>query len=109
MLGTAVVPTTSFADTKPNVENVELSSNEFSEKGYQLYLNSSNGKITLHGVKQKAVVYALKYGGKYLGDIVSILSKTNAKFLTKHSYAIATKLESLNKYGEGVLASYIMT
>lgn len=110
MLGTVIAPTTiALADSNTNIETTELSSSEFSDKGYQLYLQRNEGQIKLFGVKQKAVVYALKYGGKYLSEIVSILSKTNANYLKKHSYAIATKLEKLNKQGEGILASYIMT
>lgn len=77
--------------------------------GKEKYAESLNGtQIQTRGLKQKAVVYALKYGGKYLSDIVEILSKENAKILRKHSYEIAGKLEKLDKYGEGQLASFIM-
>lgn len=37
------------------------------------------------GLKKKAVVYALRYGGKYLDDIIEFLSKSNAHYLEQHS------------------------
>lgn len=83
--------------------------NGLSDIGKEKYAESLNGtQIQTRGLKQKAVVYALKYGGKYLSDIVEILSKENAKILRKHSYEIAGKLDKLDKYGEGQLASFIM-
>lgn len=83
--------------------------NGLSDIEREKYAESLNGtQNQTRGVKQKAVVYALKYGGKYLSDIVEILSKENAKILKEHSYKIAGKLEKLDKYGEGQLASFIM-
>ncbi|APS42851.1 hypothetical protein FOL01_1992 [Weissella jogaejeotgali] len=112
LAGTGAPATIILADSTENNTSIltdDEIKNGLSDVGKEKYAESLNGtQIQTRGVKQKAVVYALKYGGKYLSDIVEILSKENAKILKEHSYEIAGKLEKLDKYGEGQLASFIM-
>lgn len=107
--GTVAPATVILADSTTNSTSTltdDEIKNGLSDIGKEKYAESLNGtQIQTRGLKQKAVVYALKYGGKYLSDIVEILSKENAKILRKHSYEIAGKLD---KYGEEQLASFIM-
>lgn len=55
------------------------------------------------------IILLIKNPGKYLDEFVVILSKSNAHYLENHYAAITNKLDAVDKYGEGQLASFIMT
>lgn len=65
-------------------------------------------QIKERGVKKTAVVLALKYGGKAVSKIVSVLSEKNAKLVTKHSYELGEALDRFSDTVEARLVDYMI-
>lgn len=61
------------------------------------------------GLKKKAIVSVLKNSSGITKIFSPLLSKQNMKYLNKHAWEIGDKLDKLDKYGQGQLASFLMT
>ncbi|GEM_PF-2412896 len=116
----AVAPNASAAENdeiynkvESNVINLNdtIPQTEFSEEGYQLYLEDreeNNTKISTYGIKKTAVVFALRYGGDMLGSMVKLLSDKNGKLLKKHSSELADALERFTDSIEANMVQFMI-
>lgn len=68
-----------------------------------------NSNIETSGLKKKAVVYALKYGGKLLGKIVDTIGdKAAGKLLKEHAFEIGEFLDSISDGIEARLIDFMI-
>ncbi|MGM0217633.1 hypothetical protein [Enterococcus sp. AZ126] len=83
-----------------------------SEEGKALFKDNQSNLNELRpqarGVKKKAMVLALKYGGNLLSKVVGILSKKNANLLKKHAFSLGTFLDSISTSIEARLVSFMI-
>lgn len=117
LVGTYVVPTSQvFANDNVVTEKHLNYENEIysglSDEGKSLFEDKQNNPNDLRpqarGLKKKAMVLALKYGGNLLSKVVGILSKKNANLLKKHAFALGTFLESISTSIEARLVSFMI-
>jgi hypothetical protein len=72
-------------------------------------LDGTGGEYQTRGLKKKAVVYALKYGGKLLGSIFDLIGdKKVAKLLKDNSFAIGEFLDSITNAFEARLIDFMI-
>lgn len=83
-----------------------------SEEGKALFevkqSSPDNQRPQARGIKKKAMVLALKYGGNLLSKVVGILSKKNAALLKKHAFSLGTFLDSITNSIEARLISFMI-
>ncbi|MET3547532.1 hypothetical protein ABID47_004148 [Paenibacillus favisporus] len=70
---------------------------------------SSNGEVgtnnLISNVIKKAITSALRYGGDYLGKLLSKLSPSAGNFVTKYSSKIADFLDSITNWQKNIIAT----
>jgi len=96
-----MVPVTAFAST--NVPQNTLSN---ANNADQLQ-SKANEEIQPYGFKKDALVFALRYGGDLLADLLDILSKRNADLVRKYSDEIADELDRLENDIEANLIQFM--
>lgn len=100
---------------RKNLVKVELQStvlqnatvqNELTNKINNTVVNDPT--LSTKGLKKDALVYALRNGGKLLGDLLEILSKKNADYVKKYSKQIADFLDSVTNSIEARLIDFLI-
>lgn len=73
-----------------------------------LFVVKEENSAAMLGLKKDALVYALKYGGRLVGDLVSLLSKKNGDLVKKHSYEIGSALDRFSNSIEAYLIDFMI-
>ncbi|MER3126114.1 hypothetical protein ABQG68_11920 [Bacillus pumilus] len=113
-----VAPVSTYAAENKKAKNlvkVELQSTVLQNATVQNELtNTINNTVvndptlSTKGLKKDALVYALRNGGKLLGDLLEILSKKNADYVKKYSKQIADFLDSVTNSIEARLIDFMI-
>ncbi|MBT2290208.1 hypothetical protein J7E73_13865 [Paenibacillus albidus] len=73
----------------------------------------NNGDVStqnlISNIIKKAITNALRYGGDYLGKLLSKLSPTAGNYVIKYSGQIADFLDSITNWLENIIASGLLT
>lgn len=71
--------------------------------------NKVEANNLISNVIKKAITTALRYGGNYLGQLLSKLSPKAGSFVTKYSGKIADFLDSITNWQENVIATGLVS
>ncbi|MDQ0416500.1 hypothetical protein J2Z48_000667 [Croceifilum oryzae] len=66
-------------------------------------------KFEPNGWKKTAMVYALKYGGDYMGSLLKLLNKEAGEYLRKHSFEIGDALDRFTTQIEARLVDFMIS
>jgi len=121
LMGALSVPVTVMASPAP-VKTVSVSSstligssvstlpsNKLSNTVIVTPTAQNNGDVSaqnlISNVIKKAITSALRYGGDYLGKLLSKLSPSAGNYVTKYSGKIADFLDSITNWQENIIAT----
>ncbi|TDL69347.1 hypothetical protein E2R58_09285 [Paenibacillus amylolyticus] len=102
--------TISVSSSTLNGSNVStLPSNKLSNTVIVTPTAQNNGDVStqnlISNVIKKAITSALRYGGDYLGKLLSKLSPSAGNYVTKYSGKIADFLDSITNWQENTIAT----
>lgn len=99
-----------FLVSGASVSASQMESVQISEVKENITLDANDDlpEPELAGLKKSAVVWALKKSSGLPKMFSPLLSKKNMEFLSDNAWAIGNKLDKLDKYGQGQLASFLI-
>ena len=71
-------------------------------------VGNTSGEFSAQGWKKDALVLALRYGGDFAGDLLSLLSKKNASYVKKYSKELADFLDKVSSDIEEKLVDFMI-
>ncbi|MFJ2046857.1 hypothetical protein ACIOBL_24875 [Paenibacillus taichungensis] len=127
LVGALSGPATIFASPAPTTKTVvsasspivsnnlttrsfpNVSSNTFTVTPTALNNGDVGTQNLISNVIKKAITSALRYGGDYLGKLLSKLSPSAGNFVIKYSSKIADLLDSITNWQENIIASGLVS
>ncbi|MDQ0417741.1 hypothetical protein J2Z48_001914 [Croceifilum oryzae] len=107
-IGTSLQVFASEVEKKEDIlrKGVSPSGTEIAQPTYSAAYEQQDFKP--NGWKKTAMVYALKYGGDYIGKLLKILNKEAGDYLKKHSYEIGDALDRFTTQIEQNLIDFMI-
>jgi hypothetical protein len=107
IISTGIAPLTSFAAPKHETKTVQV---QVQDQGKGKVKNQDNvdGEVTTQGWKKDALVFALRYGGDFLADLLDILSDKNARLVRQYSDELADALDRYERDIEQRLIDFMI-